>query len=584
MNDDNETEDQFAKRMAKIRAGGPKKKSYVSNLKLPETTGKSSKTAPSEQLISVKETSATSKPKSKVITSDAELDEVLDIFDRRAEQGLDNFPLEGQAVFSPYKDGKPYQPTHEEMLREVSSWFVKKDNKFYDVNNLQTSYVAQDIKQVIIQRLLTRHPTLILGDQFIKDFFRVLLDPPPTSLNPEQSIPVWSGNTVNLPGNRQQIIFRDGVVLVNLWRAPAYRKTQAIKSDAFDVFLEFVIPKAQDREVFLNWLAWSLQNEAKKPKWAVMLYSQKQGTGKTTLTDVCRELFGLANTSRTNGVNQLVARFNKEVLQHKLVIVEEIEVGKGSAQANKIKTLITEDSTTVEAKGLPSTVEEILCSFIFTTNHLPLWLETADRRFFILNFDHEGYNNGGKDYDEFRALCRNVFQQIKSPQEIKGIYDSLMSRNLTKFDAMSLDVETFATEVMVELRTLAPDVVKQNIEEVLEENFIVFVPSAKALELVKLFAYREANASTHLFLEMGWKKERCAWDGGSQKFCWVKPSDNPKNRGAVWVGAGHRVPSIQGQMPALDKWPEARKCEAGYERMWQQIWRLNGLTGEYQDD
>ncbi len=52
-----------------------------------------------------------------------------------------------------------------------------------------------------------------------------------------------------------------------------------------------------------------------------------------------------------------MARFNKEVLQHKLVIVEEIEVRKGSKEANQVKSLITEDSTTVEAKGLPSSVE-----------------------------------------------------------------------------------------------------------------------------------------------------------------------------------------------------------------------------------
>ncbi len=141
-----------------------------------------------------------------------------------------------------------------------------------------------------------------------------------------------------------------------------------------------------------------------------MLYSQKQGTGKTVLTDLVKDLFGVANTSRINGVRQLVARFNKEVLQHKLVVVEEIEVRKGSKEANQVKTLITEDSTTVEAKGLPSSVEPINCAFLMTTNNLPTWLEEADRRFYILNFDHEGYNNGGTDYEKFVGLVKKMLQ------------------------------------------------------------------------------------------------------------------------------------------------------------------------------
>jgi hypothetical protein len=43
---------------------------------------------------------------------------------------------------------------------------------------------------------------------------------------------------------------------------------------------------------------------------------------------MCKALFGVANTGRTNGVSKLVSRFNKEVLENKLVIVEEVEVKK----------------------------------------------------------------------------------------------------------------------------------------------------------------------------------------------------------------------------------------------------------------
>lgn len=467
--------------------------------------------------------------------------------ERRIEQGLYHHPFP-DGMWSGFvrlnDDGTPYDPSIKEILRLVSGWFVKKDNKYHDVNNLQTSYQAQDLKQVIVSRIKVLFPNLHLTNKDLKEFFLILLDPPISQANPEENIPVWSGHTVCLPANTQKVIFKDGVATVNLWEYPAYRRGNGTQGTAFDAFLSFVIPDQSERDVFLDWLAWALKYEDQKPRWAVMLYSLKQGTGKTVLTDLVKELFGVANTSRINGVGQLVARFNKEILQHKLVIVEEIEVRKGSKEANQVKSLITEDSTTVEAKKLPSSVEPINCAFLMTTNHLPTWLEDADRRFYILNFDHEGYNNGGEDYEKFVGLVKNLKAQTNTPGGVKGIYDQLMARDLKDHNAMSLDVSRRSTSLMRELQMLSPDVVKQELEEVLRGNNIVFLTSKQATELINKYASREANAQTHLFTELGYKKARFAWGGvKSQKACWYLPSAKP-GQGEVLVG-GIRAPMGQ---------------------------------------
>jgi hypothetical protein len=261
-------------------------------------------------------------------------------------------------------------------------------------------------------------------------------------------------------------------------------------------------------------------------------------------SQLVKDLFGVANTSRINGVRQLVARFNTEVLQHKLVVVEEIEVRKGSKEANQVKTLITEDSTTVEAKKLPSSVEPINCAFLMTTNNLPTWLEEADRRFYILNFDHEGYNNGGKDYEKFVGLVKALKDQVSTPAGFKGIYDELMARDLTDHNAMSLDVMKHSTSLMKELKVLTPDVVKEQIKEVISRHGIVFLMSKQATDLINCFAFREANSQTHLFTELGYKKARFAWGGvKSQRACWFLPSADP-DRGEVLV-EGIRAPMEQ---------------------------------------
>jgi len=476
-----------------------------------------------------------------------EAKEYVATIERRIEQGLYHHPFP-DGMWSGFvrlnEDGTPYNPSIKEILRLVSAWFVKKDNKYYDVNNLQISYQAQDLKQVIILRIKVLFPNLKLTNKDLKEFFLVLLDPPIGEAHPEENIPVWSGHTVCLPTNTQKVIFKDGVATVNLWKYPAYRRGKSVQAQAFDQFLAFVIPDETERNVFLNWLAWSLKHEDQKPRWAVMLYSRKQGTGKTVLTELVKDLFGAANTSRINGVRQLVARFNKEVLQHKLVIVEEIEVRKGSKEANQVKSLITEDSTTVEAKGLPSSVEPICCAFLMTTNHLPTWLEEADRRFYILNFDHEGYNNGGEDYGMFVGLVKNLKEQTSVPAGIKGIYEDLMARDLTDHNAMSLDVSKYSTSLMRELQVLSADVVREELREVLKGNNIVFLTSKQATQLIKKYASREANAQTHLFTELGYKKARFAWGGiKSQKACWYLASAQPR-QGEVLVG-GIRAPMEQ---------------------------------------
>ena len=98
-----------------------------------------------------------------------------------------------------------------------------------------------------------------------------------------------------------------------------------------------------------------------------------------------------------------------------------------------------------------------------------------------------------------------------------------------------------STSLMRELQVLTPDVVKEQIREVLLGNNIVFLTSDQATKLIKLYATREANAQTHLFTDLGYRKARFAWGGvKSQKNCWFLPSADPE-RGEVLVG-GIRVP------------------------------------------
>jgi uncharacterized protein DUF5906 len=527
-----ETEEELNERLLKIRAEGSDP--IIRSLKAKSKSARGIPASPAMTSVATARKTAASEPFSVVeeVSNPLSPDQALKQWEQRMELGLGNFPFEGAVTFQRLDaQGKPIKYTARDIAMIVSSWYVKKDTKFYDINRLGVPLSQSDVQQSITHRVKEDFPANKLDQRTLKDLYTTVFDPA-NKYDPEVTIPVWSGRTISRPGNKQRRIFVDGLVEVNTWQTPAYRENQSDylvpTLGAFGDFLSFILPKDEEREMLLNWMAWNLRNEPRKGKWAIFLYSEKHGTGKSTLADVCKALFGEANTARSNGVSKLVARFNKEVLEKKLVIVEEVEVKKGSYQANAIKSLITEDSTTVEAKGQPSETINHHCCFLMTSNHLPLWLEGADRRFYILNLDHQGYNNGGTDYEKFKGLVAAVYDQIASKPALNGLYQTLLSRDLTGFDALSLSVNDHATDIMKELANLSPDVVHELVADFLKTNDIKFVPQDDARKIVTHFAHREANAQTHLFSELGWKKKRFAWGGQSQRWAWYHPDYKPE--------------------------------------------------------
>ena len=565
-----ETEAEFNARMARISAAGPKpktlgkgypKRKSLAAFREPLYGRDVPIASPTLAVVPVE------KAKAKVITSEKQLEEIVEVYERRTRQGLEHFPFETGLKSGFQKlgaNGKPYNPSLAELLRIVSSWYVKKDNKFYSINELSTPYVAIDIKQVIIQRIRVEFPRFKAGDNSIKDFFTLLLDPPVGRLDPEKSIPVWSGLEISYPNNPEMIVFQDGVATINSWKKPAYRNHEDTgdNTEAFDAFLEYVIKDKGTRSLFLDWLAWQLQNEDKKIRWAVMLYSEAMGTGKTALSQVCQHLFGLENSSPESSVDKLLGRFNTEVLDNKLIAIEEVDIKRGSKEANSIKMLITEDRMTVEAKNRPVRKADLLCGFLLATNHLPLWLSENDRRFLVLHLDHQG-SQRGSDYHNFVMITTRAKDEvIRDPAGTKRLYNSLLARDLSKFEPDSLDVVRFETPLMRELTGLTGDVAKELLGEALEQAGLVFIPVKETKDLLKTIIAGDIGRQNYLMSSLGWKKGRFGW-ADRHAHAWYLPDADP-SQGKVSV-RGSRV-KIADHLKNLTDLPE-EESTGGFQRM-----------------
>ena len=275
--------------------------------------------------------------------------------------------------------GNPVKAPLSFILETVAQWYVRKDNKYYDVEEPGPMFSRDDIERIIIQRLKAEFPGNDLSDDVVRQLLQVLIKD--IFVNPTTSIPIWSGSRQSMPGNPNRLVFERMAATINTWKKPDYRSLGVSEADWGPVkeYLEWTFPREAEREMLVNWLAWCLQNEGDKPGWAPFLYSSTKGSGKSTFAHVAKLLFGSKNTGTENNVNKLVSRFNAPVLEKKLVICEELQIPPGSDKANAIKTFITEKNALTENKFQSVHEVEQVCAFIFITNHKPIWLEADDR-------------------------------------------------------------------------------------------------------------------------------------------------------------------------------------------------------------
>lgn len=437
---------------------------------------------------------------------------------RAPEPGLSRWAEE----LGPYEEPFPKYDAHgrvvvaslAEILQTVAQWYVRKNNKYYDVDVPGEVLSRDDVERVIIQRLKVSFP----GNKIPQDVVRQILQKLIRDIfvSPRESIPIWSGIRKSIPGNPNKLIFSPHMTAtINTWRVPSYRQLGEDSADwgPFEAFLETMFPREEERDMLVNWLAWCLQNEGEKPGWAPFLYSSTKGSGKSTLASICAKLFGVENSSTENNVSKLVSRFNAPVLENKFVICEELQIPPGSDKANAVKTFITERHTMTEHKGHDVQLVEQVCAFMFTTNHIPLWLERGDRRFYVVEIDHDGHRFGPKG-DAFAALVAETLEYLEDPRNLAMLYNALMRYRLPKdFSALSLDVQGSSTHVMKTIQSASWDLNVELFEDELNRMELVAIPASALTSLSEALGNPKANVIKHWLLNLNWSRHKVKWGG-----------------------------------------------------------------------
>ncbi len=232
----------------------------------------------------------------------------------------------------------------------------------------------------------------------------------------------------------------------NSWKGMGCQPVAA----SVDLFLSWVyevFDSDTERLFFLNWWAWQLQNPGKKLTTSLIVVG-KSGIGKGWMARVAELIWGIDNLSK-NSLGQLDSRFNSDLANKQLLIVEEsddMNSKTGGVVYNKLKDLVTNPRIRLERKGMDALLVDNTLNIFITGNKIEIFkLDTFDRRFMVCEARDNGSICNSQDYWKPR------WDWIERGGGASAIYGYLLGRDVSGFDPYGQAPETKAKLDMVDM-------------------------------------------------------------------------------------------------------------------------------------
>lgn len=146
-----------------------------------------------------------------------------------------------------------------------------------------------------------------------------------------------------------------------------------------------LFPDERESRIFLDYIAYIVQNPGKRPNWAVLLQGT-EGDGKTFFGVLLGAVLGAENVRMLNA-KTVQGDFNGWAEGQQVVFVEEIRLHGHNRYdvLNQIKPLITNDVIEIHRKGVDPYNVPNMSAYILATNYKDaLPLTENDSRYFVL--------------------------------------------------------------------------------------------------------------------------------------------------------------------------------------------------------
>jgi Family of unknown function (DUF5906) len=244
----------------------------------------------------------------------------------------------------------------------------------------------------------------------------------------------------------------------NLWRGyaviPAKGDWTLLRSHINDVLC------CSDKLLFeclLNWLALLVQQPCRPHGSAIIIKSEREGTGKGVFMSWLRVIFGM-HALLINDKEHLVGGFNRHLENIVLVTADEPTYAGDHAANRKLKSLITENTILIEPKGFDSYQAENHMSLVIATNED--WVINAGlgaRRFIVCEVDDR--YAGDKSY--FMPLCKQA-----ANGGIQAMLYDLLQRDISQYDPQQVvRTKALTRQRMMSLSSLDAMLVQMYMDE-----------------------------------------------------------------------------------------------------------------------
>jgi Family of unknown function (DUF5906) len=183
---------------------------------------------------------------------------------------------------------------------------------------------------------------------------------------------------------RHRLINEGGRRLVNTFRPSDIRPNSA-SSGPFEEYAAHLFPDETDRIEALRWCATLIARPEIRMRYAMLLISEAQGIGKTTLAEaILAPLVGHWNASFPTEQQVTESSFNSWVAHKRLAIVAEIYSGQTRKAYDRFKSVISDSTVDVNRKYVePYTVENWLHVIASSNSLHAIRIDDGDRRWLV---------------------------------------------------------------------------------------------------------------------------------------------------------------------------------------------------------
>jgi hypothetical protein len=233
------------------------------------------------------------------------------------------------------------------------------------------------------------------------------------------------------PNDENRFVYVDKKLMINVYEKNDIQPDPKADTDIFYALLKHVIPHEVERNHFLDWYAFPLQNPGKKIRHALILQSDGFQLGKGSLFDLHRDILGKKNTRKIE-LAEALDKGKNYLLNYQTVLIDEAKSsGSWSEKAqliNTLKTIITEGSVGIRQLYKEYSEQDTITNYWINTNYRDAFPLPANEVRYWVYFCPNQRNQ--KMLDEFHL-------QRLSGTLAPGVMADLLDRDLSKFNPLA---------------------------------------------------------------------------------------------------------------------------------------------------